>query len=440
MLDTLRSKHMELMDDSDDDYVDNVSPEDEEFVQQDGISRRTRGREPKNERLKGQSGGYAWEDEYHRSWDVVKEDARGSLAGVVAGIVEETKKRRMTKDGVPVHRGIIRNMVLILDMSEAMTEKDLRPNRYQLMLNYAIEFVSDFFDQNPISQLSIVGMKDGLAVMLSELEGNPNAHVSTLQNLRRQDPKGVPSLQNALEMARGILYHVPSHCTKEVVIVFGALLSSDPSDIHKTIDNLVKDKIRVRVIGLAAQVAVCQELATRTNFGQVNAYSVILNEQHFKELLLENTTPLAVSKLSTMNSSTLVEMGFPSRVSETEPSLCSCHSQLTQGGYICPRCLAKICTLPMLCPCCNLTLILSTHLARSLHHLFPLKSFQEVSSADKDLQSFCFSCLIPFPRIDPAGGTGRFVCPTCKNQFCLDCDVFCHETLHNCPGCETRPR
>lgn len=426
------------MDDSDDDYVENLSPED--GVAEDGISRRTRAREPKNERLKGQSGGYAWEDEYHRSWDVVKEDARGSLAGVVAGIVEETKKRRITKDGVAVHRGIIRNMVLVLDMSEAMLEKDLRPNRYQLMLNYTSEFVTDFFDQNPISQMAIVGMADGLAVLHSELEGNPTVHTQALQNLKRQEPKGVPSLQNALEMARGILYNVPSHSTREVVIVFGALLSSDPSDIYKTIDNLVKNRIRVRIIGLAAHLAVCQELASRTNYGNAKAYSVILNEQHFKELLLENTTPLAVNKLSAMNSSTLVEMGFPSRVSETEQTLCSDHSQLTQGGYICPRCLAKVCTLPMLCPCCNLTLILSTHLARSLHHLFPMKSFREVSKNDPDVRTHCYSCLTPFPALDPAGGTGRYACPLCKHQFCLDCDVFCHETLHNCPGCQSLPR
>jgi hypothetical protein len=27
-------------------------------------------------------------------------------------------------------------------------------------------------------------------------------------------------------------------------------------------------------------------------------------------------------------------------------------------------------------------------------------------------------------------------CTTCRQLFCFDCDVFVHETLHNCPGCE----
>lgn len=49
--------------------------------------------------------------------------------------------------------------------------------------------------------------------------------------------------------------------------MYGALLSSDPGDIHQTIDQLVEDKIRVSVVGLSAQVAVCRELCKKTNGG-----------------------------------------------------------------------------------------------------------------------------------------------------------------------------
>ena len=28
-------------------------------------------------------------------------------------------------------------------------------------------------------------------------------------------------------------------------------------------------------------------------------------------------------------------------------------------------------------------------------------------------------------------------CTECKQLFCYDCDLYIHETLHNCPGCET---
>lgn len=103
--------------------------------------------------------------------------------------------------------------MLVLDLSFAMTEKDLRPTRYLLTLRYAQEFVMEFFEQNPISQLGILGMKDGLAVRISSMSGNPTEHILALQALRTQDPKGLPSLQNALEMARGALLLV-SHPNK----------------------------------------------------------------------------------------------------------------------------------------------------------------------------------------------------------------------------------
>lgn len=438
------------MDDSDDEYVDESPAPNSKDA--DGSHKRTRAKGGDSgrggggsiENLKGANGGYAWEDEYHRSWDVVKEDEEGSLAGVVAGMVEASKKRRILKSSTPFQRGIIRNFVLVLDMSFAMLEKDLLPNRYQLMLNYAIEFVTEFYDQNPISQLAIVGMREGLAVLISDLSGSPHEHLATLQGIRKQEPKGDPSLQNALEMARGLLYHVPSHCTREVLLIFGALFSSDPGDIHETVRHLVKNKVRVSIIGLAAQVAICQEICSKTNFGDNSSYGVILNDVHFKELLNESTTPLAVNKLSTHKSSTLVQMGFPSRISETTSTLCSCHSQITRGGYICPQCNAKVCALPTQCPCCNLTLVLSTHLARSYHHLFPLKPFEEVPPSYAYLSSSCYSCLVPFPEISSAHvaqnsdiHTHRFLCPDCNNHFCIDCDLYCHETLHNCSGCES---
>ena len=29
-------------------------------------------------------------------------------------------------------------------------------------------------------------------------------------------------------------------------------------------------------------------------------------------------------------------------------------------------------------------------------------------------------------------------CPRCACVFCFDCDAYIHESLHNCPGCESR--
>lgn len=336
-----------------------------------------------------------------------------------------------------------------------MPEKDLRPTRYLLMLRYTEEFVREFFEQNPISQVGVIGTRDGLAVRISNMGGNPDDHIAQIHNLRRQDPKGHASLQNALEMARAALFHTPTHGTREILLVFGALHSADPGDIHHTIASLVHDRIRTRVIGLAAQVAICRELVSRTNDSNDSGYSIVLNEQHFRELMLETTTP-PVTHSQTTTVSSLLMMGFPSRTVATKPSLCACHAKLSREGYLCSRCGSKVCSLPSECPACGLTLILSTHLARSYHHLFPLVNWSEVPWEQAEKSTQCYACGRAFPPIpsrkefDRGGvagedgqrlssnSSGRFECEACGFHFCIDCDVFAHEIVHNCPGCQSR--
>lgn len=388
-----------------------------------------------------------------------------------------------------------------------MSEKDLRPTRYLLTLRITSDFITDFFEQNPISQLAIIGMRDGLAVRISDMSGNPTEHIAALSALQPQEPKGVPSLQNALEMARAALFHSPSHGTREVLIVFGALLSSDPGDIHSTVTTLVRDSIRVNIVGLAARVAVCQEICARTNGvskDNMSVYTVALHEQHLRDLIFQYITPPATAPrrttrnpdgttsttptpgvAHTANDPSLLMMGFPSRVEEAHPTLCACHARLTRGGYLCSRCASKVCGLPAQCPGCGLQLVQSTHLARSYHHLFPLRNYVEVSWDEARARTgavACFACLTSFPQIpkdkgrardamvgtlgdgaarlgngvselqDPgapgaatrrvqrgASESSRYACQSCGEHFCIDCDVLSHEVLHNCAGCLCKP-
>ena len=39
---------------------------------------------------------------------------------------------------------------------------------------------------------------------------------------------------------------------------------------------------------------------------------------------------------------------------------------------------------------------------------------------------------------DGVSESGRYECETCGKFFCIDCDVFAHEIVHNCPGCQSR--
>lgn len=150
------------------------------------------------------AGKAAWED-IQRSWDQITEGVDGSLAATIEGLAEAEKRARLLRDTTPLQRGIIRHLVLVLDMSQAMAEKDMLPTRHTLTMAYARDFVREYFEQNPISQLAVIGMRDGIAVRISDMSGNPAEHQENLKEWVKKDPQGSPSLQNALEMCRGAL-------------------------------------------------------------------------------------------------------------------------------------------------------------------------------------------------------------------------------------------
>lgn len=193
------------MADSDGEFVaDGMSDDDlMDHTVSDNEGRPARAKASRSRRKGGGKSAQAWEQS-RRTWEtnLPEEDQDGVLN---ITLLEAEKRRRLLRDTTPLQRGIIRHVVLVLDMSFAMAEKDLLPTRYRLTLSYAAAFVREFFEQNPISQLGIVGMRDGVAVHISDLGGNPAEHLERLRAIEGQDPQGNPSLQNALEMCRGAL-------------------------------------------------------------------------------------------------------------------------------------------------------------------------------------------------------------------------------------------
>eukprot|EP00947_MAST-08B_sp_MAST-8B-sp1_P005344 g5344.t1 len=190
----------------------------------------------------------------------------------------------------------------------------------------------------------------------------------------------------------------------------------------------------------------------------------------------------------------LMRMGFPQKKLVTVPELCACHHELKFSSYVCPRCNARMCDIPSECAVCSLQLVAAPHLARTYHHLFAVKAFEELGGRKKGAGAAaagagegegakdgggesarsvlaaaaaadrCFGCRKRLAaagdesesggsfaaggsrKRDRAGAAEgaaapspadhmRLMCPDCRNVFCVDCDVYIHEILHNCPGC-----
>ncbi|XP_055865019.1 general transcription factor IIH subunit 2-like [Biomphalaria glabrata] len=378
--------------------------------------------------------GYRWETEYEKTWEELHEDESGSLKASIDDILHRAKKRLLTDRVTNVRLGMMRHLFIVVDGSSAMSDQDLKPTRLIATLKLLEFFVEEFFDQNPISQLGIIISRNKRAEVVTQLGGNPRRHVKALQTLSSQACQGEYSLQNSLELALSTLKHMPSHASREMLLIMGSLTTCDPGDVREVVKTVAKANIRCSVIGLSAEVRICKTLCQQTS----GTYNVILEESHFKDLLNSHVTP---APASTTTDSSLIKMGFPHHGlggdTEEKPSMCMCHldSKTSEGfstaGYFCPQCKSKYCELPIECKACGLTLVSAPHLARSYHHLFPPEPYKEFLTSDIILvgKVCCYACQIEI--LDPH----VYVCEKCEQQFCLDCDLFAHETLHSCPGC-----
>eukprot|EP01102_Stenamoeba_stenopodia_P000300 TRINITY_DN1027_c0_g2_i1.p1 TRINITY_DN1027_c0_g2~~TRINITY_DN1027_c0_g2_i1.p1 ORF type:complete len:352 (-),score=49.68 TRINITY_DN1027_c0_g2_i1:409-1464(-) len=259
--------------------------------------------------------------------------------------LEKRRKHSSQKESAIVRRGLTRYLFLIVDISEAMVDKgdNMRPSRMAVVTKGVTAFIREYFDQNPISQLGLVITRNSVAEKITELSGNPMRHISEFNKVATANNiSGEPSLQNALEVCRATLSHVPKYGTREILLIFAGLSTCDPGDIFETITALKKDSIRVSIIGLSAEMYLCRALSTGTS----GSYMVALNEEHFNELLFAHTPPPPAVTATKLEAS-LVRMGFPLRrmnqttnlkrnavADELHPSLCAWYV----GGIQFDRC------------------------------------------------------------------------------------------------------
>lgn len=215
-------------------------------------------------------------------------------------------------------------------------------------------------------------------------------------------------------------------------------------------------------------------------------FSVATDITHLTELMSRHVIPPADMKSTISNYTDFIYMGFPKRQFDNAPTFSFDERDIvtTSASYICPRCHCRLTNIPTACPICSLQLNSSSHIARSYHHLFPVPNYTEVTSLIENIKSenesnnnhnnhnnhdnnnsnnnidissntfSCFGCLTPFSlpsQLNEKSTTTNssstlttstslaMKCPNCFNLFCLECDLFIHNTLHNCPGCDTLP-
>ncbi|KRZ73209.1 General transcription factor IIH subunit 2 [Trichinella papuae] len=397
-------------------------------------------------------GSYRWEKAYEKSWEVLEQDDAGSIQSSVAAITHLAKRKHIIDRVKGVRLGILRHLCILLDCSSVMIEKDLLPSRFISVIKALSLFVDDFFDQNPIGQICIITAKDKKTDKLADFTGSARKLKEFLKTIAEEIPSGEFSLQNSLETANELLRHMPSHSSREVLVIMGSLSTCDPGDIEESLEILKRNNIRCNFIALSAEMYICKRIAKATN----GKYAVIIDEDDLKTLLsVFALPPVATTQLNAnlirMGNSVsqiicynfnISSLGFPKRIDDAKSwSFCICHmkhgegiGKLTCVGFICPQCNFKYCFVPMECQICGLVLASAPHLARSYQHLYPILPFEE-KAIDKHMKkelycAGCFSAIEVKVMFDVS-----YVCPDCRQDFCINCDLLIHETMHSCPGC-----
>ena len=406
----------------------------------------------------------AYEKAYQkeRTWEDLTEDADGNLrssalendASRQRRFLANEKRRKIALSAAQsrVAKGMIRYCYVMIDLSDAIHVEDMRPNRSAVLLPLMIEFIREFFNQNPLSQLGLIACKDGKAERITELSGSPETHVKAIKKAFASDGIGGSfSLQNGLEQAMEGLRDVPPFGAREIIAIISSLSTCDPGNINDSVRKVKKMKARTNVMCVAAETRVFKKLTEETK----GKFSVSLDQSHLMKLILECAPPPAL--LVETAKPALVEMGFPRREprkfgvgagEEDDRDVLTIGPK--NGEYRCPRCEARVDELPSQCGTCQLSLVSSPHLARSYHHLFPVMPFVEVKIDDSDeetkkrkkssdgkddslLLRECYGCCIV---VDASTGM-LSKCLKCEKEFCFACDVYIHDRLHNCVGCLT---
>uniref|UniRef100_A0A1X7UHL6 Ssl1-like domain-containing protein n=1 Tax=Amphimedon queenslandica TaxID=400682 RepID=A0A1X7UHL6_AMPQE len=99
-------------------------------------------------------GGYTWEGEYERPWEAIQEDIEGHILAPDDDFMYKTKRRKLFNHESGVKLGIMRHILIVVDSTQSMNDKDLKPNRFTCTKTVLKKFLDEFFDFNPISQMT----------------------------------------------------------------------------------------------------------------------------------------------------------------------------------------------------------------------------------------------------------------------------------------------
>ena len=373
---------------------------------------------------------HSWVQWYQRSWLEIEEREDGVLVNpeTMAKKSYFPKSSADHPSGVTaVKRGLIRFLYLVIDYSDSMRFQDYKPNRVDFLIaELTNNFIPKFFQDNPLSYISIVVMRDGEAQFLTRMNGQPKFQIKKLKEFAiANNPSGQCSIVKAIDLVLKSSVDSPMYASREILVLWGSLNSADPvsTPIHPYLSDRVAQETNLSftVISLSPEVFAIKKLAESAGTG--SQFSVAINQSDFSTRL----TSVLVPKINTAVKPVYIKMGFPMKTTNTTRLVkCVCHKEMQSSVYVCPQCHGFVCEIPTNCPVCKLTLVEKDMLTRVHRLLYNVPTYVAKEKGK------CFGCDEFFDNFDGS------VCENCREDFCAECGIFCQDTLKHCPGCLTR--
>lgn len=331
---------------------------------------------------------FSWEQEYRRTWEDMPHRK-------INEFIRETETQHSNN-----RKGVIRHLHVVVDVSEAIDKSDFLPTFRTNITKILEGFIPSFYNENPLSVLSFLSVRDVCARYCSDLSVDIRAFLG-------QTGSKWFSLLNGLEGSVEIIKNVA--CIREILVITASTSTRDPHGYAEVLGKLRAHSIKVHFISLCGEVTLYKSIARATE----GRFCVPMDLDHFSAIMGEMCYPSDFNgtKLS------LARIGFPSPL--MEPGVCACHLEMRDYGYECPVCNTLVCSLPINCPICDTQLVSTLHLSKSQCFLYPLKPFAECSGG---------TCRI-------CGDPGTHQCEDCRSILCGHCNNFIRSSLNFCIYC-----
>lgn len=336
---------------------------------------------------------FRWEEAFQSTWD-----RREGEEGVFA--------LNVTRRTENLQRGIVRRVLIVLDMSSAVEERDLLPSRKYYVKKAVVKFFKSFTESNPLSTVGLAVVSEGTSYLVSSIIGEAEeieSHITQIEGT------GSFSLGAAFETVNDFF----QGCSflKEVIFVISGFSFLGKSPLFLK-NHLINRGIIMHTIHMAGEMEILKRISKESGgvFGVVNSpedLSVLLG------LICIPPPHSASARLS------MLRIGFPSVINEN--TICACHLELKEWGYECPFCTTKVCNVPGVCPICENILSAPVHLLKALHWS---NSAPIYTAGDKGT---CEGCM--------KAGAILHSCPECTHRLCAECTGFIRQELNFCIFC-----